>query len=214
MSHAYELHVDLLAQCFCCRSRQPFNFTSASDQVVCSFCTRHVGSDKAERRDEDHVRLWVDLFSDEQSMHRAYVATTQQGIAERDASIADLSAQITQLARLVAEQFDETPSDGVRGLLQNDLVKRAERKTELASRQIDWAMAVLWRLAVLHHDDADKPLYCVCGRRTVSCAEAKAIDPVRTAVADWEKKNERLLGDGKRHGLPGDHPAVITGRRA
>ncbi|TDW30242.1 hypothetical protein [Cryobacterium psychrophilum] len=214
MTHAYELHVDLLAQCFCCRSRQPFNFTSATDQVVCSFCTRHVGSDKSERRDQDHLRLWVEIFSDEQAMHRAYVAATQQGIAERDATIEDLSSRVTELADLVAGQFDETPSDGVRGLLQNDLVKRAERKTELASRQIDWAMAVIWRLSVLHHDDADKPLYCVCGRRAPSCAEAKAIDPVRTAVTDWEKKNERLLLGGKRHGLPDDHPAVTTGRLA
>ncbi|MDH6235471.1 hypothetical protein [Cryobacterium sp. CG_9.6] len=212
MTHSYDLHVDLLAQCFCCQSRQPFNFTSASDQVVCSFCIRHVGAEKAERRDADHVRLWVELFRNEQSMHRSYVAATQHTLAARDESIVDLTERVRELAALVAEQFDSTPSAGVRAVLQNDLVKRAERRTELASRQIDWAMAVVWRLGVMHHDDPQKPLYCVCGRRSLSCAESLAIDPVRTAVSDWEKKNMLLLQAGTRHGLPADHPALISTR--
>lgn len=212
MTHPYELHVDLLAPCFCCQARQPFNFTSASDQVVCSFCVRHLGAEKAERRDVEHLRLWAELFSDEQAMHRAYVATTKATIAELNATIVELTETVSELAALVAGQFDATPSAGVRGLLENDLVKRAERRTELASRQIDWAMAVIWRIGVLHHDDETTPRHCSCGRLLAGCAEGLAIDPVRTAMNDWEKKNALLLRDGKRNGLPADHPAVIGER--
>jgi len=212
LAHSYELYVDLLAPCFCCQARQPFHFTSASDQVVCSFCVRHLGADKAERRDTDHLRLWTELFNDEQEMHRSYVAATKATIAERDATIAELSSRIEQLGALVAGQFDATPSAGVRDLLENDLIKRAERKTQLASRQIDWAMAVIWRIGVLHHDDVSKPQQCTCGRALADCAEGRAIDPVRAAMSDWEKKNVQLLRDGKRNGLPADHPAVIGER--
>ncbi|KGJ72773.1 hypothetical protein GY21_13255 [Cryobacterium roopkundense] len=212
MTHPYALHVDLLAPCFCCQARQPFHFTSASDQAVCSFCVRHLGAEKAERRDSDHLRLWTELFNDEQEMHRSYVAATKATIAERDAAIVELTTHVGQLAALVAGHFDATPTDGVRGLLENDLIKRAERKTELASRQIDWAMAVIWRIGALHHDDAENPGHCVCGRALGSCAEGLAIDPVRTAMNDWGKKNVQLLRNGKRNGLPADHPAVIGER--
>lgn len=213
LTHPYELHVDLLAPCFCCQARQPFKFTSASDQVVCSFCVRHLGTEKAERRDADHLRMWTELFNDEQDMHRAYVETTKATMAERDARIVELTTTIEQLAALVAGQFDATPNAGVRGLLENDLIKRAERKTELGSRQIDWAMAVIWRIGTLHRDDDGHPGHCVCGRPLAVCAEGRAIDPVRTAMNAWETKNVQLLRDGKRHGLPADHPAVI-GQRA
>ena len=213
MTHPYELYVDIMAQCFCCQSLQPFNFASASDQVVCAFCVHHVGSEKAERRDKDHLRLWVGLFGAEQGMHRSYVAATNATRVERDATITDLTAQVAQLVAVVAGQFAAAPSTGVRQLLENELVKRAERKTELAYRQIDWAMAVIWRVGMLHHDDDTSPGGCSCGRPRATCAEARAIDPVRTAMNDWEKKNVQLLRDGKRHGLPADHPAVI-GERA
>ncbi|KFF59419.1 hypothetical protein JF66_11425 [Cryobacterium sp. MLB-32] len=205
--------MDLLAPCFCCQARQPFHFTSASDQVVCSFCVRHLGAEKADRRDKDHLRLWTELFNDEQDMHRSYVAATKTTIAERDASIAELTTIIEQLRALAAGRFDATPNAGVRGLLENDLIRRAERKTELASRQIDWAMAVVWRIGMLHHDDGAHPRHCICGRTIASCAEGLALDPVRTKMNEWEKKNVQLLHDGKRHGLPADHPAVI-GERA
>jgi len=38
VAHSYPLYVNVLAQCFCCQSLQPFHFGSATDQVVCTHC--------------------------------------------------------------------------------------------------------------------------------------------------------------------------------
>ena len=210
MTHPYKLHEDIQAQCLCCRALQPFNFASASDQVVCSFCARHVGSEKAERRDGEHLTMWVGLLADEQEAHRDFVAQATETIADKDRIITELTGQVDELRGLVAGKYEQTGVGGVRGLLENDLIKRAERKAELAGRRIDWSMAVLWRIGILHHDDKASPGRCVCGRSSMDCPEGKAIDPLRQAVRDWEKKNLQLLADGKRHGLPDDHPQVIS----
>ena len=62
MPHSYPLHTSVLAECLCCHSRQRFEFTSASDQVVCAACTRHLGLEKAVQRDAAHVALWAALL--------------------------------------------------------------------------------------------------------------------------------------------------------
>ncbi|WP_213816093.1 hypothetical protein [Glaciihabitans sp. dw_435] len=225
MAHSYQLHVDLDAQCLCCRSQQPFHFTSATDQVVCAHCVHHLGSDKAERRDSDHVALWLDLFTEAQQDAAALAADASETIGTRDATIADLTEQVAQLAAVVAGQYEQAAADsaavtpagaGVRALLESDAVKRAERNTVLATRRIDWAMAALWAMSELHRDDPAKPMYCVCGKSLSACAEGKALEPVRQSILDWEKKNVALLQEGKRHGLPDDHPAVVlaSGGRA
>jgi hypothetical protein len=213
VTHSYPLYVAVLAQCYCCRSLQPFTFTSVTDQVVCASCLHHLGAEKAERRDAEHVELWVGQFAEQQDKHRRYAEKTQATIAEKDEAIAALTGQVDGLRSLVAGRFDNTPIGGVRGILESDLVKRAERKTELAQRQIDWAMAVIWRVGTLHHVDEKSPLTCICGRSAAGCAEGKAIDPLRQAMLEWEKKNLRLLRDGKRNGLPDDHPAVLALRK-
>ena len=64
MPHSYPLHVAIDAECRCCRMVQPFRFASPTDQVVCAFCTRHFGGDKAEKRDADHVAMWSELYGE------------------------------------------------------------------------------------------------------------------------------------------------------
>lgn len=212
MTHSYPLYVAIRAQCFCCRSLQSFNFTSASDQVVCSFCLHHLGDEKAERRDADHVTLWVGEYADLQNVHRKSVEKSESDLAERDATIAELTGQVDELRALVAGEFDRTVSGGIRAVLESDLVRRAERRNDLGGRQLDWTMAVIWRVGMLHSGDPAKPGFCTCGRSIPACADGRAIDPQRQAVSDWEKKNLALLAAGKRHGLPDDHPAVAAQR--
>ncbi len=211
MTHAHPLHVDLEADCLCCLAPQPFHFTSGSDQVVCALCLHHTGAEKSERRDREHVRLWAARWAAFETAQNQYIRETNALLVDRDRDLTALRDQVTELTALVAGQFS-AGVDGVRGLLHNDLVKRAERNTELARRQIDWAMAGLWRINLLHHDDAAQPLKCSCGRTAGTCAESAAIDSLRQALADWEKKNVALLQGGHRHGLPSEHPAVLGQR--
>ena len=209
MTHAHRLHVDLEVPCLCCLAPQPFHFTSLSDQVVCALCVHHLGAEKSERRDLEHVRLWAARWAASETGHADFVTETDALLVARDVDLTALRDQVAELSAVVAGQFT-AGIDGVRGLLQNDLVKRAERNTALARRQIDWAMAGIWRIETLHHDSVTQK--CSCGRTAGSCAESAAIDPLRQALRDWEKKNVALLRNGRRHGLPADHPAVLAQR--
>ena len=209
MTHSHPLHVDLEVPCLCCLAPQPFHFASLSDQVVCLNCVHHIGAEKSERRDLEHVRLWATRWAASETAHEQYSSESDALLVSRDNDLTALRDQVTELSALVAGQFS-AGIDGVRGLLQNDLVKRAERNTELARRQIDWAMAGLWRIAALHHDAAAAK--CSCGRSIATCAESAAIDSLRQALGDWEKKNLALLQNGRRHGLPAEHPAVLAQR--
>ncbi|WP_104135229.1 MULTISPECIES: hypothetical protein [unclassified Cryobacterium] len=209
VTHAHPLYADLEVPCLCCLAPQPFHFTSSSDQVVCALCVHHIGAEKSERRDLEHVRLWTTRWAASETAHGEYIAETDALLVARDTDLTALRDQVAELSTLVAGQF-AAGIDGVRDLLQNDLVKRAERNTELARRQIDWAMAALWRVAQLHHDGTAAK--CSCGRTISSCAESAAIDSLRQALGDWEKKNLAMLQNGRRHGLPTEHPAVLAQR--
>lgn len=190
MTHQYQLHADLLAECLCCHALQPFHFDSASAQVVCSFCVRHIGLEKAERRDADHVRLWAELHAEAQESHRDVVTRSEHALAERDGALAELRLQVDELTELVAGAFDQTRTGGVRQLLETEIVRRAERKAELEYRRNDRLMDTLWRLSLLHRVDAPSPAACVCGTPSVACAELKAIEPMRQSLVDWDRRHQ------------------------
>jgi hypothetical protein len=198
VTHQYRLHEDILAECLCCRSRQPFHFDSASDQVVCTFCTRHIGSEKAERRDDDHVRLWSELYDEAQEMHRAFVAESERQGADKDTALVELQARVEELTGIVNGKFDQTRDGGVRGLLETELLKRAERRTELESRRTARAMQVLAQLAARHGASEQNPLRCHCGKPVVDCTDLAALGPMRQEIADWEARAGRASGNGNR----------------
>jgi uncharacterized membrane protein YgcG len=177
---------------------------------VCAFCVRHLGAEKAERRDRDHVALWAQLYGEEQEAHRADVAAAEASTNLSNATIATLTARVDQLTQVIASEYTAAPTGDARELLETAVVKRAERNTELAARRIDRTMAVLWRLAELHHDDDARAGHCVCGKPVAKCVESHALDPERQALRDWERKAVALLREGKRHGLPDEHPDVVA----
>jgi hypothetical protein len=209
VAHAYPLYQDIDAQCLCCRAMQPFHFASAADQVVCSFCVRHTGPDRAERRDTEHVALWLDLYTELQDVHATYIADTTAELASRDQIIAERVAEVDELRELHAVRFDSTPRGGIRDVLENDLVKRAERKTELASRRTDRAMAVLWRLAQRHAVSATQPTQCGCGMSVALCPDRLALESMQSELAEWETRNVQRAEAGQRHALPPEHPSFV-----
>ena len=208
MAHSYPLYVNVLAQCFCCQSLQPFHFGSATDQVVCTHCLRHLGAEKAEQRDTDHIKLWLGQFAAQQETLQELAATTTATIADRDAEIVALTAQVAELTGIVAGRFDRGPDAALRGLLETEVLKRAERKAELGQRRTDTAMAVLWQIDRLHRVNQADPQHCGCGKSVAACPETRALGPVRQALGDWEAKNLKLHAAGQRHALPAGHPAL------
>jgi hypothetical protein len=214
MTHPHPLHVIVEVPCWCCHSEQPFQFSSPTDQVVCSHCVNHLGSDKAERRDTEHVALWAQILAETRHDNSVFVAASLETDAVNDALIADLRAQRDELTDTIASGFTRAPQGSIRTILDNELVTRAERTTALAYRRLDRTMGAIWRVNTLHHDDPVKPGRCSCGKTTAACAEGLAIDSERQEMNVWEKKNVQLLHRGERHGLPADHPEVIAaGRR-
>ena len=180
MPHQYELHIDLLVQCACCRSRQPFRFASASDQVVCAFCRSHLGAEKAERRDRAHIGLWLEQYTVVSDARGVAVAEAAAAAAESAATIAELHATVAVLTAAVEGVFDATSAGGIRAALENDLVRRAERRTELVSRRLDHAVHALAAIDRLHHDAAGG--VCSCGAAVTACAEHRAVEPLRAEL--------------------------------
>ncbi len=205
MTHSHPLHVDLEAQCLCCRSMQPFRFASPTDQVVCTFCAKHLGSDKSERRDRDHLELWLDLHAELQDAHARAVSEARATSARTEATISELRTEVAQLTEAIADEFENAPA-GIRDALGSEVLTRSERRTELLYRRLDRLMAAIWRIDALHHD-ADSPGLCSCGTAVASCPEGRAIDGERQELRAWEAKNLQLLRDGARHALPSEHPA-------
>ncbi|KQM81190.1 hypothetical protein [Agromyces sp. Leaf222] len=209
MPHQYALHTDVEARCLCCESMQHFVFASPTDHVVCEHCRRHLGDEKAERRDREHVALWRGIVAarDVAAADAATTAETAAGEAAR--TIAGLTAERDQLRAGAIDATGETGA-ALRRDLEGELVRRAERATELTNRRLDRGMLALWRLQAYHHPDPRKPGACTCGKPLPTCPESRVLEGVRQEMRDWEARNLALLRDGKRHGLPPEHPEVAA----
>jgi hypothetical protein len=188
VAHQYALHTAVTAPCLCCRAPRVFTFTSASDQVVCATCTHHLGAAKSERRDTEHVAMWAELYARETSSHDSDVAAAVTSEAADAAIIAALTEQTVSLTAVVADRFEER-AVGVRELIENDVVRRAERNTELANRRTGRVMAVLAAIDELHHDDPSRADRCSCGKPVVGCPEYRAVEPERKAIREWAAKH-------------------------
>jgi hypothetical protein len=204
--HAYELHVEVTATCLCCRAPRTFVFASPTDQVVCASCVAHLGSDKSERRDLQHVAMWADLYADQRINHEAEVEGLSATIAADAETVAALRDQVAGWTAVAAGEFAASPSSGVRELVETEVLARSARSVELLQRRIDRLMVALWKIEALHHDKPGAPGSCTCGKLLVACGETRALEPERQALRDWESKNAALARDGRRHALPTEHP--------
>lgn len=208
MPHPYPLHVAIDAECYCCRLVQPFRFSSSTDQVVCAFCSRHVGGEKAQKRDADHVAMWSERYGEAIEAHRLFVAEATAERLSAARALAQLRARVVELTASVADAFEGADLGDARGLVETEVTRRAERRTELAQRLTDRVMAALWRVERLHRDADAAGNSCTCGRPTATCAEWKAVEPQRSTLRDWENRNLGMLKGGDRHALPPEHPDV------
>jgi hypothetical protein len=100
---------------------------------------------------------------------------------------------------------------GIRKWLQEGIVIEAEGKLRAAYRSRGKAMAILWKIDRLHHEDSRRN-QCTCGRPTQQCREFQAVAPILDALDAWEKRELELLKKGSQHELPLDHPAVLKSR--
>jgi len=209
MPHQYRLHTDVEARCLCCESMQHFVFASPTDHVVCEHCRRHLGDDKAERRDREHVALWRGIVEARDAAAAEAGTAAEQAATDAASTIAGLTAERDQLRAGAIDGSGETGA-ALRRDLGGELVRRAERATELTNRRLDRAMVALWRLQAFHHPDPRKPGTCSCGKPLPSCPESRILEGVRQEMRDWETRNLALLRAGKRHGLPAEHPEVAA----
>jgi|GEM_PF-2324194 len=213
MPHQHPLHADVDVPCLCCGSVQRFRFASASDQVVCGHCRTHLGADRAEQRDREHVALWRGILESHDAEARAAAESAAEAAAETAGLVARLTAERDQLR---AGAIDGATDVGaaLQDQLRDDRVRRAERATQLTAKRVDTAMVALWRLQAFHHPDARKPGSCICGRTLPACGESRILEGVRQEMLDWERRNLELLRAGRRHGLPPEHPEVAAGGTA
>ena len=200
MAHTHPLHVAVDVECYCCHLLQRFTFTSPNDQLVCAECLTHYGDGKAEKRDLDHIAMWSARYGELAERQRDLLDTTDAERTATAATEAELRSRVAELTTAIADDFAGTELGGSRALLENEVVSRAERRTQLANRLNDRIMAVLWLLDRNHHSVAGA--LCSCGKRAVDCSDWAAIEPQRQALREWEKRNIALRADGKRHALP------------
>jgi hypothetical protein len=204
MAHPYPLHVVVDVECYCCRLGQAFTFSSPNDQLVCAECSRHYGEGKAEKRDLDHIAMWSARYGALSHRHRELLKSTDdERMSAKDIETA-LRERVSELTTAIADDFAGSDLGGSRALVHDEVVGRAERRTELANRLNDRIMAALWSLDRNHHS-ADETM-CSCGKKIIGCADWSAIEPQRQALRDWEKRNLALRAAGQRHALPGDYP--------
>lgn len=212
MPHPHPLHADVDVPCLCCGSVQRFRFASSSDQVVCGHCRSHLGAERAEQRDREHIALWRSILEEHDRHAREAADSAGLAAAESAERVARLTAERDQLRSGVLDGSTEGGA-ALQEQLRDDRVRRAERATELTARRVDTAMVALWRLQVFHHPDPRKPGSCTCGRSLPACGESRILEGVRQEMLDWERRNLQLMRAGKRHGLPPEHPEVGSAPR-
>lgn len=214
MPHQHPLHADVDVPCLCCGSVQRFRFASASDQVVCSHCRSHLGPERAEQRDREHIVLWRGILEAHDRDARGAAEAAVAAASDSAELVARLTAERDQLRAGAIDTASEVGA-ALQDQLRDDRVRRAERATQLTAKRVDTAMVALWRLQAFHHPDPKKPGTCTCGRPLPACGESRILEGVRQEMLDWERRNLELLRAGKRHGLPPEHPDVAgaAGRR-
>jgi hypothetical protein len=188
-----------LAFCRCCFVTAipvPESATERRPQV-CAMCGKHYGH--PEKTARDHSEMMARLRDSHAAAVERSDARRAAAEAERDAA----NERVRQLVATIATQYRDEPDGEARRLLEQRVVRDAERAQLGAQRQRDRAMGAIFRLGELHSEAGDT---CTCGERITVCAEFAALAPVRDDYVKWERRQIELLEAGKEHGLPLDHP--------
>lgn len=135
--------------------------------------------------------------------HAAAMERVDVRRARAEADLDAAKAQVEQLVATIAAEYQQRPLGDIQGLVENQVVRDAERAQHGAQRQRDRVMGAIFRIDELHHEVLEN---CKCGRRITACPDFAAISVIREDYHKWERRQIELMEAGKQHGLPLDHP--------
>jgi len=87
------------------------------------------------------------------------------------------------------------------------LIERAREEARLAYEVRDRAMGAMSDLRLRHHRQEKNASQCTCSLRYDARAVAQIVDRFG-ALKQWEEQQSVRAGDGRRHWLQQDHPAL------
>jgi hypothetical protein len=185
--------------CRCCFVSSIPEIYSATDRPVllCAECGTHWG--QPEKTALSHEKMMSALReANAGAMER--LDDRREALAVR---LAAAEAQVSALIATIASDYSEHPARDIRNLVDQAIVDKATRRADSEAKAKDRAMAVVFRLDRLHHEDG---VNCSCGKRITECEEYSALNAIRPSYYAWEKLQLERLAEGKPHGLPVDHP--------
>ena len=101
----------------------------------------------------------------------------------------ELHMSALELARVVDERVagaDREPGEALIKLLANTAAEKANEERDRAYRMREYAMARLWVIDDLHHEDDENRGYCSCGTDLSSCQTNAALAEQRNHIYKWE----------------------------
>jgi hypothetical protein len=182
--------------CFISALPAPVSSTERPPQV-CGTCEKHYGN--LEKTARDHSEMMARL----RDSNAAAMERLDDRRARAEADLEAASERVGQLIATIAADYQQRPLGDVQRLLEQQVVKDAERAQHSAQRQRDRAMGAIFRIDELHHEVGEN---CQCGKRITACLEFAALSTIREDFHKWERRQMELMAAGDHHGLRLDHP--------
>ena len=164
-------------------------------EAVCRECIPHQGSDF--RAVGEHRRDWPILLDAVESAHAQEVARLKADIAKAEAE----TAEARRLLQLRPERVVEKYVDA-------DKLRAAEDEADRAFRSRERAWGALCVIRLQHRDMGSGR--CRCGLVQAKCATARLLRDSFPMLDRWERDQARRIVERLPHGLPADHPAVLS----
>ena len=190
---------DPLTFCRCCfitALPAPVSSTERRPQV-CGTCEKHYGNREKTARDHS------DSMARLRDSHAAAMERLDVRRSRAEADLEAANERVQQLVATIATEYQQRPLGDIQRLLEQQVVKDAERAQHGAQRQRDRVMGAIFRIDELHHEVGEN---CMCGERITACPDFAAISVIREDYYKWERRQIELMAAGSKHGLPLDHP--------
>ena len=210
--HRYPLYSPVRAECLCCRLGYDATFKSKTDQVICPTCCRHQGNSpqEVERRTRDHTEQARQALQAQHDGYERRLALMKQQCDVYRAELERIGGEIDELRDAVAAGIANTPPESVQRWWESEAIRDAQAKRDIAYRARDKAYRSIWYLDRIHHHDEQNDRKCSCGKAATGCKDLQVLDEIVEALDRWERNQVERCTQGKEHGLPWDHPAVMT----